>query len=114
MHEVHTLRRLVVPPPAGVRTVWMFGFQRRLVRRCEWDTLWPKPGLLPHTSHTLATEVSWVDFEQPVKSTGRLPRRANRPSCRGASIDFAACWTGWTPPPCTAGARPASTRCAGT
>ena len=33
----------------------MFGFQRRLVRRCEWDTLWPKPGPLPQTSHTLAT-----------------------------------------------------------
>jgi hypothetical protein len=30
----------------------MFGFQRRLVRRCEWDTLWPKPGPLPQTSHT--------------------------------------------------------------
>jgi hypothetical protein len=77
MHDVHTFIRLVVPPPAGVRTVWMLGFQRRLVRRCEWDTLWPKPGLLPQTSHTLATGVSWVDRDwlpahrrgQPVEGT---------------------------------------------
>src|SRR5215469_10393316 len=33
----------------------MFGFQRRGVRRCENDTLLPKPGLLPHTSQTEAT-----------------------------------------------------------
>src|SRR3954467_14369537 len=59
MHEVQTLSFLVLPPPAGVRTDWMFGFQRRLVRRCEWDTLWPKPGPLPQTSHTLATGYSW-------------------------------------------------------
>ena len=60
MHDVQTFNFLVVPPPAGVRTDWMFGFQRRLVRRCEWDTLWPKPGPLPQTSHTLATGNSWV------------------------------------------------------
>src|SRR5690349_3989448 len=59
MHEVHTFILRVLPPPAGVRTDWMFGFQRRLVRRCEWDTLWPKPGPLPQTSHTLATGHSW-------------------------------------------------------
>src|ERR1700734_1940820 len=33
----------------------MFGFQRRGVRRCENDTLLPKPGPLPHTSQTEAT-----------------------------------------------------------
>src|SRR5262249_53357963 len=60
MQDVHTFRRLVLPPPAGTRRVWMLGFQRRLVRRCEWDTLWPKPGPLPQTSHTLATGISWV------------------------------------------------------
>src|SRR5689334_8848453 len=60
MQEVHTCILRVVPPPAGVRTVWMLGFQRRLVRRCEWDTLWPKPGPLPQTSHTLATGISWI------------------------------------------------------
>src|SRR5213076_2964071 len=61
MHEVQTLRRLVVPPPAGVRTVWMFGFQRRLVRRCECDTLWPKPGFFLQISQTAATAISWVN-----------------------------------------------------
>ena len=33
------------------RTRWMFGFQRRLVRRCEWLTLLPNDGFLPQTSH---------------------------------------------------------------
>jgi hypothetical protein len=28
----------------------MFGFQRRRVARFEWDTLFPKLGLLPHRS----------------------------------------------------------------
>src|SRR5690606_10374482 len=47
--EVHTRMRLVVPPTL-VRTVWMFGFQRRGVRRCECEIELPKPGLLPQTS----------------------------------------------------------------
>ena len=39
----------------------MFGFQRRGVRRCECDTLLPKPGPLPHTSQTEATgSLHWV------------------------------------------------------
>src|SRR5690606_27286233 len=54
-HRVHTRTRRVLPPPAGVRTVWMFGSQRRRVRRCEWDTLLPKLGFLPQMSHTLDT-----------------------------------------------------------
>jgi hypothetical protein len=33
----------------------MFGFQRRGVRRCENETLLPKPGPLPHMSQTEAT-----------------------------------------------------------
>src|SRR5690625_1345640 len=33
----------------------MFGFQRRLVRRCECEMLWPKPGPLPQTSQLAAT-----------------------------------------------------------
>src|SRR5690348_15014300 len=94
MHEVHTLSRFVVPPPAGTRTVWMFGSHRRLVRRCEWDTLWPKPGPLPQTSHTLATGISW-GFDsihgpetsgQPVKGSGSAGTGRNpgwRPACDG-------------------------------
>src|SRR5215831_13091368 len=39
----------------------MFGFQRRGVRRCENDTLLPKPGRLPQTSQTEATgSLHWV------------------------------------------------------
>lgn len=37
-HEVHTFRRLG-EPFCTVRTFWMFGFQRRLVRRWEWEML---------------------------------------------------------------------------
>src|SRR4051795_7643338 len=76
MQEVHTFSLRVVPPPAGVRTVWMLGFHRRLVRRCEWDTLWPKPGPLPQTSHTLATGISWIDRDwSPARSSpGNLTR----------------------------------------
>src|SRR5215469_15933423 len=54
MQEVHTFTRLAVPPTV-TRRRWMFGFQRRRVRRCENETLLPKPGPLPHTSQTEAT-----------------------------------------------------------
>src|SRR5690606_41225021 len=56
--EVQTRIRRVVPPPAGVRTIWMLGIQRRLVRRCEWDTLLPKPGCLPQTSDRKSTRLN--------------------------------------------------------
>jgi hypothetical protein len=36
------------------RTRWMFGFQRRFERTCEWLMLTPNDGFLPHTSHTAA------------------------------------------------------------
>ena len=39
-------------PFTSARTRWMFGFQRRLVRRCEWLSFMPKIGFLPHTSQT--------------------------------------------------------------
>ena len=50
-HEVQTFTRLGEPLTIA-RTRWMFGFQRRLVRRCEWLSLMPKIGFLPHTSQT--------------------------------------------------------------
>jgi len=56
MHEVQALRRFGVPPTT-TWTVWMFGFQRRLVRRCENETLLPKPGPLPQTSQLAATSI---------------------------------------------------------
>src|SRR5665647_2524442 len=36
----------------------MLGFQRRLVRRWEWEMLCPKPGPLPQTSQLAATCIS--------------------------------------------------------
>src|ERR1700712_5203428 len=57
MHEVQALIRLALPDTAA-RTLWMFGFQRRLVFFLDQGTLWPKPGPLPHTSHTAATGVT--------------------------------------------------------
>src|SRR5580698_3816028 len=71
MQEVHTLSRLGVPLTMA-RTVWMFGFQRRRVRRCECETLLPKPGLLPHTSQTEATVRSIVRWKS---LSGAAPRR---------------------------------------
>src|SRR5947209_18265214 len=56
MQEVQALTRFGVPFTTA-RTVWMFGFQRRLVRRCECEMLWPKPGPLPHTSQLAATSI---------------------------------------------------------
>lgn len=41
-------------PFTRARTRWMFGFQRRFVRRCEWLTAMPKPGFLPQMSQTAA------------------------------------------------------------
>lgn len=52
--EVQTLTRFGVAPTIA-RTRWMLGFQRRLVRRCEWEMLLPKPGPLPQTSQVAAT-----------------------------------------------------------
>src|SRR5579863_3439856 len=63
MQEVHTLTRLGVPPTT-TRLLWMFGFQRRGVRRCENETFLPKPGPLPQMSQTEATVhsiIGWLD-----------------------------------------------------
>src|SRR5579872_3689937 len=54
MHAVHTSTRRG-DPFTTARTRWMFGFQRRLVRRWEWLRLIPKEGCLPQISHTAAT-----------------------------------------------------------
>src|ERR1039457_6917864 len=79
MQEVHTLSRLGVPLTTAC-LVWMLGFQRRRVRRCENETLLPKPGPLPHMSQTEAT-VRSID-----RVTGRMgdamsaPGRIRQPS----------------------------------
>src|SRR6476469_4385813 len=79
MHEVQALIRLRLPGATSARTDWMFGFQRRGVRRCEWDTDIPKPGPLPQTSHTAAT----VDHSQRKSlqiGGARCARAEDRPS----------------------------------
>src|SRR4051794_13870742 len=77
MHEVHALIRRRFPGATSARTDWMFGFQRRGVRRCECDTDIPKPGPLPHTSHTAAT----VDHSQRIVHRRRgKAAPASRPS----------------------------------
>ena len=50
-HDVQTLSRFGVPFTIA-RTRWMFGFQRRLVRRCEWLSRMPNCGFLAQTSQT--------------------------------------------------------------
>src|SRR4029078_2337248 len=57
MQLVQTLTRLG-EPLTSARTRWMFGFQRRLVRRWECDTDIPHEGPLPHTSQTDAMTYS--------------------------------------------------------
>jgi len=53
MHEVQALTRFG-DPSTRARTRWTFGFQRRLVRRCEWLMFIPNEGFLPQMSHTAA------------------------------------------------------------
>jgi hypothetical protein len=53
--DVHTFMRLRCEIPIFACTVWMFGFHRRRVFRCECETELPNPGPLPQTSQTAAT-----------------------------------------------------------
>jgi hypothetical protein len=41
-------------PFTTARTRWMFGSQRRFVRRWEWETCMPKNGFFPQMSQTAA------------------------------------------------------------
>lgn len=41
-------------PLTRTRIFWTFALNRRRVRRCEWEIVFPNPGVLPHMSHTLA------------------------------------------------------------
>ena len=51
IQPVQTFIRVGVPPTTA-RTRWMFGFQRRLVRRWECETFMPNDGFLPQISQT--------------------------------------------------------------
>src|SRR4051812_8070913 len=62
MQLVHTWSRRGEPSTIA-RTRCTFGFQRRLVRRCEWLRRLPKIGALPHTSQTDAI-VFYLDSDR--------------------------------------------------
>jgi len=68
MHEVQTESRLGEPFTMA-RTRWMFGFQRRLVRRWEWLIDMPKEGCFPHTSQTdaMTRHLFRTDFRDGAK-----------------------------------------------
>jgi hypothetical protein len=55
--EVQTDKRQRLPSTIA-RTRWMFGFQRRLVRRWEWLTAIPNDGRFSQMSHTALTASS--------------------------------------------------------
>jgi len=102
MHEVQTVS-LVGVPPMVVRTVCTLGFQRRGVRRCEWEMLLPKPGPLPQTSHLAAT----------VAPPGLRRRRQPRGRTAGAHAQVASgisgCWAGVSGSPGTCLRQPRQT-----
>src|SRR5262245_54937881 len=75
MHDVHAFTRLGEPFTTA-RTRWMFGFHRRLVRRCEWLSFMPKIGFLPHTSQTEDIENT---SEQVDQNAERLAVRSHPP-----------------------------------
>jgi len=79
MHEVQTLSRRGVPS-TRTRTRWMFGFHRRFVRRCEWETFIPKLGDFPQTSHTAATTTTHLALGFGLGSgCETAPNSANKP-----------------------------------
>jgi predicted enzyme related to lactoylglutathione lyase len=77
MQDVQTLRRFGVLPTSA-RTRWMLGFQRRGVRRWEWDTDMPKPGPLPQTSQLAATRTLSRDTWNSRSSGRSAPSGAGR------------------------------------
>jgi hypothetical protein len=74
---VQTLIRFGVPSTT-VRTDWMFGYQQRRVRRCEWEIELPKPGRLPQMSQVAATGDSLED-KNGKGNRNRLPGRNSTP-----------------------------------
>ena len=82
MQPVQTFTRLA-EPFTNARTRWMFGFQRRLVRIWECDTLRPHDGCFPHISQTEAIgallETTELLRTQRLSGVGRKPKVAKRP-----------------------------------
>lgn len=81
MQLVHTFI-LRVERPTCTRMRWMFGFQRRFVRRWEWLTLIPKEGRLSQISQTEAIMGPWVGSDTH--------------SVIGGLVVVARRWAGWT------------------
>jgi DAK2 domain fusion protein YloV len=86
MQPVQTFIRFEDPSTLA-RIRWMFGFQRRLVRRCECDTDMPHDGPLPHTSHFDAISgllqgcrAGRRDHEQLQNATNRIVEPHTDPS----------------------------------
>src|SRR5262245_51078175 len=85
MQPVQTCKRFGAPLTMA-RTRWMFGFQRRLVRRCECDTVMPHDGCFPQTSQTAAIEIRGYqrgaflpnDLLKVMRRNGRNARDASR------------------------------------
>ena len=89
MQPVQTWSRLGAPLTMA-RTRWMFGFQRRFVRRWEWLTDMPKPGFLPQMSQTAAigrTKVPAAGEAHPIRARAPTSPPLMPPS---TSLDAAA------------------------
>jgi hypothetical protein len=71
MHDVQTCS-LTGVPFTSARTRWMFGSQRRLVLRWEYDTFIPKPGCLPQILQTAATMTRHLDRITPAGTNGQV------------------------------------------
>ncbi|CAN5731156.1 hypothetical protein BH24ACT26_BH24ACT26_19510 [soil metagenome] len=68
MHFVHTVRRFGAPATV-TRIFWTLGSQRRRVRLCECEMLFPNPGFFPQMSHTAAITAVEVTKYVPVSDT---------------------------------------------
>ncbi len=64
------VQRLILTrlPSTIVVTFWMFGSQRRLVRRLEWLTLCPNCGPFPHLSHLAMWGTPFPSDRAPVRA----------------------------------------------
>lgn len=65
-------------PSTTTYTFWMFGYTMRFVTRCEWLTLRPAAGCLPHTVHTwdIVKLLSYVIG--PAQGQDRTGRKTHR------------------------------------
>src|SRR5215211_1457393 len=72
----------------------MFGSQRRLVFFFDQGTLWPNPGLLPHTSHTAATGVRSQSDQKRLKCPMWATGKEYLTGTRAANLAATGEWSG--------------------